>query len=80
MENEIDYFVAAENCKEAIMQLKFDYNKFKWLNRYRWLFEKVTIHPKGLPRIINANYNGVRYDFIINFCREYQIVESEIAN
>ena len=79
MENEFDYFIADENCKQAIKQLMSDANKVKWLKEYRWLFQKVTIHPKGLPRIIIANFNGVRYDFIIDFCKKYQIVEFEIT-
>ncbi len=79
MENEFDYFIADENCKQAIKQLMSDANKVKWLKEYRWLFQKVTIHPKGLPRIIIANFNGVQYDFIIDFCRKYQIVEFEIT-
>jgi len=80
MENEFDFSVADENCKKALMQLIFVASKVKWLKKYKKLYEKVTIHPEGLPRIINANFNDVRYDFIIDFCREYQIVEQEITN
>jgi hypothetical protein len=79
-ENEFDYLIADENCKQAVMQLVFVASKVKWLKIYKKLYDKVTIHPEGLPRIINANFNGVRYDFIIDFCREYQIVEQEITN
>ena len=79
MKKENDFWIANENAKEALKELMFDANKVKWLMEYRWLFEKVTIHPKGLPRIIIANFNGVRYDFIIDFCRKYQIVEFEIT-
>ena len=80
MENEFDYLIADENCKQAVMQLIFVASKVKWLKKYKKLYEKVTIRPEGLPRIINSNFNGVRYDFIIDFCREYQNVEQEITN
>ena len=80
MENEFDYLIADENCKQAVMELIFVTSKVKWLKKYRKLYDKVTINPNGLPRVVIANFNGVKYNFIIDFCREYQTVEHEIAN
>ena len=57
MDNEIDYLVADENCKQAIKELMFDANKVKWLSKYQSLFKKVSLKPKGLPEIVNCNFH-----------------------
>jgi hypothetical protein len=33
MENEMDYLVADEICKEALKELMIDANKVKWLSK-----------------------------------------------
>ena len=80
MENEIDYLVADENCKEAIKELMFDANKIKWLCKYSKLFKKVSICPTELPNIANANFDGVNYSFIKVFHNKFQLVNLELSN
>ena len=80
MDNEIDYLVADENCKEAIKELMFDANKLKWLRKYKRLFKKVSICPSGLPNIANSNFDGVNYGFIREFHNEFQLVLLELSN
>lgn len=80
MENEIDYLVADDNCKQALIDLIDCANRLKWLKKYKRLYQKVTIQPRGLPKVINAFLNGVKYDNIFDFCREYQLVVLEITN
>jgi hypothetical protein len=80
MEKEIDYLVANENCKEAIKELMFNGKKSKWLLKYKRLFKKVSIHPKGLPSVANANFDGFNYGFIRDFHYEYAQVLLEITN
>jgi len=80
MDNEIDYLVADENCKQAIKELMFDANRLKWLKKYRRLYEKVNLSPKELPNVANANFNGVVYGFIKDFHKEYSLVLLEITN
>ena len=41
MENEMNYLVADENCKEALKELMIEENKIKWLSKYEKLFKKV---------------------------------------
>jgi hypothetical protein len=80
MENEFDYLVADENCKQALTELIVNANRLKWIKEYKWLFQKVTIRETELPRVVNANFNGVIYGYIVDFCREYQLVELELTN
>ena len=80
MKNEFDYLSTNENCKKALKELMFDANKVKWLRKYKGLFKKVSISPKGLPEIVNCNLNGITYCFIIEFHQEYKIVEHELTN
>jgi hypothetical protein len=75
----MDYFVADENCKEALKELMIEENKIKWLSKYEKLFKKVSISPLGLPNIANANFNGVNYHFIGEFHHEYQLVQHELT-
>jgi len=80
MENEMDYLVADENCKEALKELMIEENKIKWLSKYEKLFKKVSISPLGLPNIANANFDGVNYPFIGKFHRVYQRVTQNLTN
>jgi hypothetical protein len=80
MENEFDYFIADENCKQAIKQLLSDANKVKWLRKYQKLLNKVIIQPEGLPEIVNCNLNGITYSFISEFYQEYRLVQLELTN
>ncbi len=80
MDNEIDYLVADENCKQAIKELMFDANRLKWFKKYRRLYEKVNLSPKELPNVANANFDGVVYGFIKDFHKEYSLVLLEIKN
>ena len=80
MENEFDYFIADENCKQAIKQLLSDANKVKWLRKYQKLLNKVIIQPEGLPAIVNCNLNGITYSFISEFYQEYRLVQLELTN
>ena len=80
MENEMDYFVADENCKEALKELMFDPNKVKWLRKYQRLLNKIIIQPEGLPEIVNCNLNGITYSFINEFYQEYRLVQLELTN
>ena len=80
MENEFDYFIADENCKQAIKQLMSDANKVKWLRKYQKLLNKVIIQPEGLPEIVNCNLNGITYSFISEFYQEYRLVQLELTN
>ncbi len=80
MENEIDFIVADENCKEAMSQLVLFANKEIWLRKYNKLYKKVSICPTGLPNIANAYCNGVNYSYIRLFHNEYQLVHLELSN
>jgi hypothetical protein len=80
MENEMDFLVADENCKEALKELMIEENNIKWLSKYEKLFKKVSISPLGLPNIANANFDGVNYPFIGEFHRVYQLVMQDLSN
>jgi hypothetical protein len=80
MNNEIDYLVADENCKQAIKELMFDANRLKWLKKHKRLFDKISLSPKELPNVANASFNGVVYGFIKDFHKEYSLVLLEITN
>jgi hypothetical protein len=80
MIKEKDFWIANENCKEALKELLFDANKVKWLIKYQGLFRKVLIKPKGLPEIVNCNLNGITYCFIIEFHQKYKLAKHELSN
>lgn len=77
MENEFDYLVADENCKQAMNELLLNANKEQWLRKYKRLFNKVTICPTGLPSTANSNFDGVNYGFVREFHNAYQLIHLE---
>ena len=80
MFNKFDHLKADENCKEALKELMFEGNNFKWLSDYKTLFKKVSISPLGLPNIANANFDGVNHHFIGEFHMVYQRVMQDLTN
>ena len=80
MKKEKDFWIANENCMEALKELMFDANKVKWLRKYQKPLNKVIIQPEGLPAIVNCNLNGITYCFISEFYQEYRLVQLELTN
>ena len=69
--DKIDYQINDHLCEEALMELE-SVDPAYWIEKYKQLFESISIKPKGLPSIANQHYQGVKYFFIGKFHDKYQ--------
>ncbi len=51
MDNEIDYLVADENCKQAIKELMFDANRLKCLKNTEDYMKRSNLVPKSFQML-----------------------------
>lgn len=65
------YYTKSSKCEKALMELKSDISVPNWLLNNESLFDAVTIRPKGLPIIADANYNGTSFEGIRKFVSLY---------
>lgn len=71
MKTRIDYIVSDAACKEALLDLITTESVLGWISKYRDLYKRVTIKPKGLPRIARSNMGGFHFENISKFHKEY---------
>lgn len=48
-----------------------------WLEEHKSLFNQINIQPKGRMAIANANYEGIRYEYISKFHSLYEKTDYE---
>lgn len=67
MEDLFSYIANDARCLSAIEDLEDGMDTLKWLGEHLKLYMNVTNCPKGLPRIVNCNYEGTKYEGILKF-------------
>ncbi len=71
LNDSISYEIADKFCEEALELENGDIDRDYWLDNNKDLYKSVSISPKGLPSIANANFKGVKYENIYNFHSKY---------
>jgi hypothetical protein len=71
LNNTNSYDIVDRFCEEALEVEAGDMNRDYWLMDNEDLFTTVSIAPKGLPSIANANFQGRRYKNIYDFHSKY---------
>ena len=66
-----DYQMAETLCETIINDFDPDGDIKIWLSKYKSLYDRFNIAPKGLPAVANCNFKGVKYDKIAKFHRMY---------
>ena len=68
------YYTKSGHCEKALLELKSDIYIPVWLSKNKDLFDNVTIGPKGLPIIADANFHGTSFDVIKKFVEVYEML------
>ena len=71
MKTTLDYQLADSMCETALEDLKFQDDIPMWLEYNMELFKKISNQPTGMPSVAMSNHNGVKYENISKFHREY---------
>lgn len=61
-------------CQSIIDKYDIFSDMLLWLGEHQSLFNQINIQPKGLPGIVNSNFEGVKYEFISKFHLLYKTV------
>jgi hypothetical protein len=70
--DKIDFLVNDNLCEEALIELSTTNDIKAWINKYKELYESISIKPEGLPNIANQHFEGVKYFYIGELHREYK--------
>ncbi len=78
----LSFEIADRFCEESLMEEAKMGDKDKWIAEYNDLYKSISISPKGLPSIANANFNGRKYEYISLFHSKYiqRVFEKNILN
>ena len=71
MKTYADFVMNDSACKTALLELITTDSVLGWISTYRYLYRRVTIKPKGLPRIARSNRGGFYFENISKFNKEY---------
>ncbi len=63
----LDYQMADTICETIIQDFVSDGDITTWLSKYKSLYDRFNIAPKGLPAVANCNFEGVKYNKIAKF-------------
>jgi hypothetical protein len=78
----LSFEIADGFCEESLFEEYKMKDKDKWITDYNDLYKSISISPKGLPSIANANFNGRKYNNISLFHSKYiqRLFEQNILN
>ena len=71
MKTHEDFIINDAACKTALMELITTDSVLGWITKYSGLYRRVTIKPKGLPRIARSNMGGFYFENISKLNKEY---------
>lgn len=77
--NTLDYQIADTHCETIINDFDPNENVEIWLSKYKSLYYRFNIAPKGLPAVANCNFEGVKYDKIAKFHSLYSKTKYEYS-
>lgn len=71
------YEIADLKCKTVLVDFETNLNKSEWLNKYKDLYNHISIKPKNLPSIADCNFEGIKYEHISKFHSVYSKLNYE---